>query len=194
MRLFIASSFEPGFVDALEDITAYARANAGRDAVKWVERRNFHLSYAFLGELPESGAKAAAGSLDAALEGRGAFTLATGGIGAFPSSRNPRVLWLGINEGAGALREMAEKLAQEMAGRGLIFENRFEPHITLGRVKKPLPENFFRRVSDYALAAKAVCRLASVEVMESVLTPDGPLYGKVHSKRLCNNAGIQDSE
>ena len=188
MRLFIASSFEPQFTKTLEEIIAYARANAGRDTVKWVERANFHLTYAFLGEVPESGVAAAIKSVDAALEGRKSFTLVSGAFGAFPSSRNPRVLWLGFNEGVPELCEMAEKLAQALSERGLAFENRFEPHITLGRVKKALHENFFRRASDYAITKKAVSALVSVEVTESVLTPAGPLYRQVYGKQLraCN--------
>ncbi|MCX5785785.1 MAG: RNA 2',3'-cyclic phosphodiesterase [Elusimicrobia bacterium] len=184
MRLFIASSFEPQFIETLEEITAYARANAGGDTVKWVERANFHLTYAFLGEVSDSGAAAAIKSVDAAIEGRKSFALVSGALGAFPSPRNPRVLWLGFNEGAPALREIAEKLSQALSGRGLAFENRFEPHITLGRVKKTLPGNFFRRAADYAVTKKAVSALASMEVMESVLTPDGPLYRRVYSRQL----------
>ena len=184
MRLFIASSFEQRFIETLEDIAAYARANAGRDTVKWVERRNFHLSYFFLGELSGSGAAEAIKSVDAALEGCRAFTLSLGALGAFPSWKNPRVLWLGFNEGVAVVRDIAEKLAQALSVRGLVFENRFEPHITLGRVKRPLPDNFFACVADYALSKTAVSALVSVEVMESVLAPDGPLYKQVYSRRL----------
>jgi len=78
----------------------------------------------------------------------------------------------------------AGKLAEGLAAAGLIYENRFEPHVTLGRVKAPLPENFIRRTSDFTSAKKAVSSLASVELMESVLTPEGPQYRQVYSKRL----------
>ena len=184
MRLFIASSFEPQFIETLEEIKIYARANADRDAVKWVERVNSHLTYAFLGEVSDSGAAAAIKSVDAAIEGRKSFTLVSGAFGAFPSPRDPRVLWLGFTEGVPVLCEMAEKLAQALSCQGLTFENRFEPHVTLGRVKKALSENFFRLAAEYAITKKAVSILASVEVMESVLTSAGPLYRQVYSKSL----------
>lgn len=184
MRLFIASFFEPRFIETLEDIAANARANAGRDTVKWVERRNFHLSYAFLGELSGSGAAQAIKSVDAALEGCRAFSLSSGALGVFPSWKTPRVLWLGLSEGVAAARDIAEKLAQALSVRGLVFEKRFEPHITLGRVKRPLPDNFLARTADYALSKTAVSALVSVEVMESVPAPDGPLYKQVYSRLL----------
>ncbi len=182
MRLFAASSFEPAFVDNLKAVVSYARDNSGRDAVKWVDPLNFHITYAFLGDL--EGPAAAKKGIDAALEGVNAFTIASGGFGVFPSSSHPSVLWVGIGDGAAELRELARRLAEGLASAGLMFEERFEPHITIGRVKAKLPENFLRRTSDYAQARRAVSRLASVELMESGLTAEGPVYRQVYSKRL----------
>jgi len=51
-------------------------------------------------------------------------------------------------------------------------------------VKGPLPENFIRRVSDFAAGKKASSLLASVELMESVLTPEGPVYRRISSRKL----------
>ncbi|HAH31378.1 MAG TPA: RNA 2',3'-cyclic phosphodiesterase [Elusimicrobia bacterium] len=184
MRLFIASSFETSFIEILEEITAYAYTNAGGSAVKWVERANFHLTYVFLGEVSESGAAAAIKSVDDALKGRKSFTLVSGAFGAFPSLRNPQVLWLGFKEGAPELREIAGKLARALSERGLTFDNRFEPHVTLGRIKKELPANLCGRMADYALTKTAVSRLASVEVMESSIICGCPVYKRVYSRQL----------
>lgn len=184
MRLFVASSFDEGFVRSVSAVSDYARANSGRGAVRWVEPENFHLTYAFLGELDKAGAAAAVKGMDAGLEGVKAFDIALGGFGVFPSARRPSVLWMGIGEGAAELKALAAKLAEGLAAAGLIFENRFEPHVTIGRVKGDLPENFVRRVADYAPAKRAGSRLASVELMESVLTRDGSEYRQVYSKRL----------
>lgn len=189
MRLFIASAFEPGFVSGLEAIAEQARANSAAGAVKWVAPANFHITYAFLGDLEQS-ARAVRG-MEAGLSGVKAFSVSSGSFGFFSSSRHPAgcrlmgtVLWVGIDGGAGQLREMAGKLAEGLAAEGLVFENRFEPHVTIGRVKGPLPENFLRRASDFAQAKKAVSAISSVALLESVLTPAGPQYRTVFSKKL----------
>lgn len=182
MRLFIASSFDPGFTDGLKSVASYARDNAGRDTVKWVDPSNFHVTYAFLGDI--AGPAAAKKGMDAALEGAAAFNVAMGGFGVFPSARHPSVLWVGIGEGAAELRELARRLAEGLTAAGIIFENRFEPHVTIGRVKGRLPENFVRRVSDYSQGRRALSRLASVELMESRLTREGAEYSRVYSKQL----------
>lgn len=184
MRLFVASAFSPGFTAALKATGDYARDNAGRDAVKWVEPGNFHVTYAFLGELDGKAAGAAAESLGAALAAERAFRITTGGFGVFPSTRHPGVLWVGIGEGGAELRALAAKISAGLKAAGLVFEDRFEPHVTLGRVKGRLPENFLRRVSDFASGKKGESLVSSVELMESVLSPDGPVYRQVYSKKL----------
>ncbi|OGR53570.1 MAG: 2'-5' RNA ligase [Elusimicrobia bacterium GWA2_62_23] len=184
MRLFVASSFGPDFTRNLKAIADYARDNAGRDTVKWVQPAQFHLTYAFLGEADGAALAAAKKGLDAGLEGVVSFKAVSGGLGVFPSARHPSVLWVGLGEGAAELRELARRLAEGLKGAGLVFEDRFEPHVTIGRVKRPLPENFFRRAADYAASRKAAAEIASVELMESRLTPEGPVYRQVYSKRL----------
>jgi len=105
MRLFVASSFGPAFSADLKAIADYAKDNAGRDTVKWVEPGDFHVTYAFLGELDRKGAEAAARGIDAGAEGLGPFSVATGGFGVFPCARRPGVLWVGIGDGAEELRD-----------------------------------------------------------------------------------------
>ncbi|MBI4350760.1 MAG: RNA 2',3'-cyclic phosphodiesterase [Elusimicrobia bacterium] len=184
MRLFAASAFEPGFTENLKAIADYARGNAPAGAVKWVEPANFHITYAFLGDLDRSAAAAAVKGLEAGLEGVKAFSVASGGFGVFPSARRPSVLWVGIAAGAEELRVTAARLAEGLTKAGLVFESRFEPHVTIGRVKGRLPENFIRRAADFTQSRKAVSALSSVDLLESVPTPEGPKYRLVHSKRL----------
>lgn len=184
MRLFVASAFGPAFVGRLKEITAYAQDKAGRDTVKWVAPDKFHLTYAFLGEADRAGAQAAAAALETALSGVTAFSVASGALGAFPSSRRPAVLWVGFSEGTDLLGALARRLAEGLKAAGLDFEDRFEPHVTIGRVKRPLPEDFFRRAADFSASARATSEIVSVELLESSLTREGPVYRQVCSKRL----------
>jgi 2'-5' RNA ligase len=176
--------FDAEFVKSINAVADYARSNAERGAVRWVPPENLHLTYSFLGELDQAGAATAVKGLEAALEGIKAFDISLGSFGVFPSARRPSVLWMGIGPGAQELKDLAARLAMGLAAAGIIFENRFEPHVTIGRVKGELPENFVRRVADFAPAKRASSRIASVELMESVLTQKGPQYRQVYSKRL----------
>lgn len=152
--------------------------------MKWVQPENFHLTYAFLGELGPEASENAQKGLAAGVEGIQAFDISLGAFGVFPSPRRPSVLWVGIAEGAGQLRDLAGRIATALSGAGIFFENRFEPHITIGRVKGSLPDNFMRRMTGYAPSPPVRGRLSSVELMESVLSQEGPAYRQVCSMKL----------
>jgi 2'-5' RNA ligase len=62
------------------------------------------------------------------------FTVRLAGAGAFPAPDRPRVVWLGIVEGAPELAALAEALSDQLAGRGWERDERpFRAHLTLGR-------------------------------------------------------------
>ncbi len=190
MRFFVASTFEPGFVKNLEAIAGRARELSRPAAVKWTAPGNFHITYAFLGELDGSAADAAARGLEAGLEGIRTFSVSSGGFGVFPSSGRPSVLWVGIDEGADELRRVAAKLAEGLAAEGLVFEKRFEPHVTIGRVKGALPDDFLGRAGDFARSKRSVSEISRVELIESVPAPGGPAYRQVYSKRLSGSGPL----
>lgn len=181
MRLFAASVFGPAFTAGLGAALEFARAAAPRGAVRWVEPEKFHLTYAFLGELDAAGAEAARGAIAAGSAGFKPFRVTLGGFGFFPSSRRPKVLWLGIGEGSRELRELAARLALGLRAAGLKFEERFEPHITLGRVREELPAPCCRRLSEYSPRLRPSSEIGSVELMESLITNDGTSYRRVFS-------------
>ena len=184
MRLFVSTAFDSEFTEALKSAADYARANAGQGAVKWVAPGNFHLTYAFLGDLGEKAASAAAEAVRAAAGGQRSFDITAGAIGMFPSARRPSVIWVGVDQGAPELRALAARLAEFLAAAGIMFENRFEPHITVGRVKGPLPDGFARRVAGYSPSRRGRSRVASVELMRSELAPEGPVYTRMTSASL----------
>lgn len=184
MRLFVASSFEPAFAANLGAVAERARLGAGGEAVKWVPPSNFHITYAFLGDLDQQGAAAAQRGIGAGITGVGSFKIISGSLGVFPSLLRPAVLWVGIGEGADRLRDLSARLAEGLAAQGLSCGNSFEPHVTLGRVKRRLPENFLRLAGEFAAGGRAASLISSVELMESRLTPAGPVYSRVYSGKL----------
>jgi len=141
MRLFIASGFSAPVLDRIIDLQEFARPLLG-NSVKWVKPENIHLTYAFLGDVPRPSLPAIMKVID---EAAGAFKrtpVSLGGFGAFPSFERPRVFWLGLKEGSGALRDIAVKLCGGLTAEGFVFEHEFSAHITIARVNPArLPQN-----------------------------------------------------
>lgn len=182
LRLFIALHFPARIIEQLGMIIDDARPTA--DGVKWVERRNMHLTLKFLGDTPEESAPAIIGGIEAATHDCSAFPVVIEGFGGFPNLRKPRVLWAGIS-GAGPIIKLAENINTELAGIGIEKDRkRFSPHITLGRVKKPgdfsALANFFKNLN-FSSESLILDRLALVK---STLTPSGPIYDNVQEFKL----------
>jgi 2'-5' RNA ligase len=123
-----------------------------------------HFTLAFLGEQPESSlalAEEAAAAIHAP-----AFDLAIGGTGAFPSLQRPRVLWLGVTEGAEEISSLAEQLRSALRERGFALDDKpFRPHLTIARVKDRGAAKALQRIPPGELArmrANEICLMQSV--------------------------------
>lgn len=177
MRLFIGSFFDPALSGALAGVAGDVGTCGG--AVRWVKPGLFHLTYMFLGEA--AGPGPAVSAMDAALDGVGPFRISAEGLGAFPSMRSPKVLWVGISEGAERLKDIAARLEAKLPAAR---EGAFVPHVTLARVKGPLARADLARAEARVAGLHSVSELSSVDLVESALSPAGPVYRTVHTKRL----------
>jgi RNA 2',3'-cyclic 3'-phosphodiesterase len=102
-----------------------------------VPAENWHITLRFLGSTPAAGAAA----LVEALRNRplGApFSLAFGALGAFPRPARASVLWMGIDEGADALAEIAARIEEITRQVGFPpADHPFRAHLTLSRLSPP---------------------------------------------------------
>src|SRR5580704_7955455 len=74
-----------------------ARSAAG---VKWVDPASMHLTLLFLGEVEELEVVSICRVVKEQAATLPAFGLEFGGLGAFPTPRRPKILWIGVARGA----------------------------------------------------------------------------------------------
>src|SRR5262249_59819144 len=74
-------------------------ARAGPD-VKWVEPENLHVTLLFLGEVVDRDVPAVCSAVAAVCARHGAFPVTVELVGCFPNPPRPRVVWVGVGEGA----------------------------------------------------------------------------------------------
>jgi len=131
IRSFVALDVTPPVRAALQ--TLVAELAATKADVRWVPPAGMHLTLKFLGAVEAAHLDRVHAALAAAVHEQAALQLRVRGLGAFPSLRRPRVLWVGLR-GAG-LVELARLVEQTLEPLGFAPEPRpFAPHITLGRV------------------------------------------------------------
>jgi len=108
-------------------------------SVRWVKPSGIHLTLAFLGELSDEQLPAAKQAADAAAQQITPFEFRLKELGMFGSQRQPRVIWMGIEESSGNLFRLHGVLNRELELRGFEVDSRpFSPHLTLARIKQPL--------------------------------------------------------
>ena len=176
MRLFIAVPL-PDQVRAalgqLQERLAEAQAD-----VKWVEPANLHLTLKFLGDMPEGQVPAIIEALATAARSAARVELGLGALGAFPSMASPRVVWVGLHEGAQPLAALAQQL--ELLGRTFGWphaERPFSPHLTLGRVRSPRGRaQLVHALREAAWRPPSPWPATAVTLYQSVLSSSGPRY------------------
>ncbi|NLW55376.1 MAG: RNA 2',3'-cyclic phosphodiesterase [Firmicutes bacterium] len=180
MRLFIAVNLSSQLQQLIDE---FVRANAADShGVKWIDSRQAHFTLFFLGEQSPGLVAKLSPLLGTVAARQASFTLTLGGGGAFPSWKAPRVLWLGVQAGKTNLAALAQEVSTACNQVGIPGPDRpFIPHLTLGRVKTPRARFQRERLEQGVDGGMLVEAFA---LMESRLTPEGPLYREVEVFRL----------
>ncbi|WP_214110268.1 RNA 2',3'-cyclic phosphodiesterase [Acrocarpospora catenulata] len=130
MRLFVAVLPPPAVLAEVDRAVAPLRRE--RPELTWEDPERWHITLAFLGEVPE----AAVPGLDARLRAAAwhePFPLALDGAGHFAS----KVMWLGVRAPDGGLAELAASVVAGAREEGVQLEDRpYLPHLTLARSRK----------------------------------------------------------
>ena len=184
MRLFLAINFPAELRSRIEEAEAPLRAAA--PALRWVSADRVHLTVRFVGDVPLEGVPALRDALDVATARHADTPLALRGLGAFPNFRRARVVWLGV-EPHPRLELLHHDVEGACVALGFEPEGRaFRPHVTLARVPDHAPEDELRALHRLArsFGFDEILDVASVDLMSSELSPEGPRYRLLHSSPL----------
>lgn len=178
IRAFVCVAPPAEVVAGMEKFLAGLRALSPHGGYKWVGREQLHLTLRFLGEAPESKVSAMDRALRL-LKTPGPFEVEIAGAGGFPNLNRPRVLWMGVSQGADALARLASLVEDAAVSAGYERETRkFRAHLTLARAREesPIPENLREALTDATKLPAFFWRCESFILMRSELTRSGPIY------------------
>jgi 2'-5' RNA ligase len=171
----------------------------GAGDVKWVPPENFHLTIKFLGETRRADLPPLSAALRDLAERAAPFDLELTGVGAFPTTRRPRVVWLGVTTGSEALAGLAQTAEEACAALGWTREARpYQAHLTLGRsrsdrsctqpggrrggidspraARNAPSADLTRRLEAERETPAGRTRVGRLVLMQSQLRPNGPIY------------------
>jgi 2'-5' RNA ligase len=144
LRLFVAVPVPAETVRAVSALVEGVRAldgaavvgpiRRGSNDVRWVRLDGLHVTLRFLGPTLDDKVEQIGAAVRAVAAASTPFDVRLAGAGAFPSPERPRALWLGMDDGAERLADLAGRLDAELVARGWPHEERpFRAHLTLAR-------------------------------------------------------------
>jgi len=134
IRSFIAIPLSHNISFEIEKIHKELKALSAD--VKWVRPHSIHLTLKFLGAIDEEAIERIAQAIEKAIKGYRPWSVAIKNVGTFPSLRNPRVIWIGIEDKSDHILTFQNRIENELSRLGFEKEKRkFSPHLTLGRVR-----------------------------------------------------------
>jgi 2'-5' RNA ligase len=185
LRTFIALEIPPAIQSAIAHSTASLKNDLPKKIVRWVAPQNVHLTLKFLGDVSSTTLEHLAEALKREAALHRTFSMSVGGLGAFPTPRRVRVIWVGL-EAPPALETLRRGVETAAAQLGYAPEERsFSPHLTIGRVGQTVSASDLQRIRTVLEATKVgalgTVRVEAVHIFKSDLQPGGSIYTHLYT-------------
>ena len=176
IRTFTAINLSPD----IKGYLAFLQANLyiPETKIKWVEKNNLHLTMKFLGYVSLEQMELIKSILKEITSRYSPFIIKlSSDMGMFPTDKMPRIIWVGIEEGISELKGLYDYLENDLSNKGFPREDKdFSGHITIGRVKFIGDKTNFIQIVKRISVNNLSQEVGSIDLMESKLTPNGPIY------------------
>lgn len=134
LRTFVAFEISEELRDAGRDVIRQLSEVA--DGVRWVKPQNMHVTLKFLGEVEDRELNDVCRAVSGAAAGLSSFSLDCRSVGAFPNTKRPATLWMGLDDPHDQLHHLQGRIEESAAAIGFAQEHRpYRGHITLGRIR-----------------------------------------------------------
>lgn len=182
MRLFVSID-----LDATDELRAAQAPFGSLGGVRTVAPEKVHFTLKFLGEVESQRVDSLETALTGAVDdaGVGAFDVAVGGYGAFPSHDYISVIWVGVRDGGEQLHRLHDAIERRTVDLGFEpADHEFTPHATIARMDHAEEKARVQTVLDERDPDLGTTHVSAVHLTESTLTPDGPEYRTVQTVEL----------
>ena len=171
-RLFVAADVPAAELAAVDEAVAELRSRLPPPLGRWAPPENRHVTLKFLGPTDADKVPRISQSVRELVSRRAPAQVALQRLGAFPSARRARVLWVGLSDPTGLLANLANDLDQALEALGFPIEKRdFTPHVTLARLRPPVRLELPPEVPE-----ATPFDIAEVNLFRSHLHPRGARY------------------
>jgi 2'-5' RNA ligase len=184
-RLFVAIFPPAHVVTSLRAAVAGLAQDIPARAIRWTRPEQVHLTLNFLGAIAVSRIPEIGSALEVACQGHRQHKVCVAGLGCFPNRSRPQIIWAGLAGDLRPLESLKKAIDAHLPASGCVGGERpFQPHLTIGRTRE-LNAAGQRQVAE-ALAGEqdrdfGEWQVGSIELMQSVLSPQGAAYDTLQS-------------
>jgi 2'-5' RNA ligase len=140
VRAFLAIPVRPPALESFEDLRA--RLVSDVPGVRWAPAESVHVTLHFFGSIDAAESARALAALRPVITAHPPMLLRLRGLGSFPSTAEPRVLWYGVDGDRKKLIALALACGAALHAGGFAVEDRpYRAHCTLGRPRSPWPHH-----------------------------------------------------
>jgi len=181
IRTFVAIELDDALKAALGRIQGQLKKGGMSHVARWVSLDSIHLTLKFLGDVSPDRVEEIERAIQRACIPCAPFSVSLSDIGCFPHFRRPRVIWVGLDGDVETLAQLQRSVESELVGVGFEAEGRrFQPHLTLARIKRNARPHECARLGEFISTAKIVKSVSmvvrEVSLMRSELHPSGAVY------------------
>ena len=182
VRAFVAIHLPPALLRALGDLTARLRPRLDGTSARWSRPSQIHLTLRFLGGVAAESIPELTAALREACAGFPRLDLRARGLGTFPNSKRPRVLWVGLGGDIDQLLRLEQSIGRACRPWSSSREQPFKPHLTLARFAEPGRADAHRLqplLREFGSYDAGTWVAEEVSLMRSDLTPEGAVHTRL---------------
>lgn len=155
--------------------------------VGWEKAEKLHITMKFFGDVEIQKTRLLLKAFEKIAKQFTPFNLKILKTGVFPSLRNARILWLGIEDEKGSLKKLNSILESKCEKLGFKKEKRdFKPHLTIARLREPHKSKVLAEKHLDCKFESAEFPVGEIVIYESKLLAAGSVYS-VLSKHSFGN-------
>jgi len=175
-RTFIAVNLPPELKEELGKIIGDLKKINPDYGIKWTSPENLHLTLHFFGDLNEEQIALVEEGINKITERIDTFEMKTGRFGCFPNEREPKIVFIEIIDSE-AIRILIGELEVMLQNLNFPVDTKpWKAHLTLGRAK----DGMHCKIGGTEFPPQ-VFGVKSIELTESQLTAEGPIYSVIKS-------------
>ena len=174
MRTFVALDLPETIKENITGVINKFRSYHSH-GVNWVPQENLHITFQFIGETKEEDIPEIVEFLETSFSELSALLFTDPKLEILPG-RDPKIIWISLENNDNLIQSILKRLKSKLRQMGYrIDSRRLRFHITLGRIKKRLPEKVVKQILTTELKINSF-EVSEATLYKSLLKPQGPRY------------------